>query len=442
MKILSIFVFLLCVGIVFSRSADVSVMLPLDTISNDGVLNNYDHLSWELDQLVSVGTDAVMTDCWWGIVQRGGENSYDFDAYVELTELVKSKGLNMQFVMSFHKCGGNVGDDCNIPLPDWVLEPARNADLLYKDQWGNVDEEYLSLSADNVKFVNGKTALNLYYNFMVAFSQSLSDYINDGTINEVQVGMGPAGELRYPSYPSDRWSFPGVGAFQCWDKYLLNSWVSYATAQGHAEWNSPPTDAGGYNSVPSDTEFFTVGYYSDYGVAFLTWYQDMIVQHGNDVLQQAQYAFMNFPELGFAAKIAGIHWWYDDGSHAAELTAGYYNVYGRSGYEPIEDMLRGYGSAFDFTCMELYTQDQPAYAKCDPEAVTEQIMGECDDNGTEFAGENALEFYDQYHYNMILEHSNKHNINRLTYLRLTDTLMDTNNLNTFAGFVYDMHNLN
>jgi hypothetical protein len=35
--------------------------------------------------------------------------------------------------------------------------------------------------------------------------------------------MGPAGELRYPSYPEGdgRWRFPGVGEYQCYDKYML-----------------------------------------------------------------------------------------------------------------------------------------------------------------------------------------------------------------------------
>ena len=38
--------------------------------------------------------------------------------------------------------------------------------------------------------------------------------------------MGPAGELRYPAYPEGdgRWRFPGVGEFQCCDKYMLVRW--------------------------------------------------------------------------------------------------------------------------------------------------------------------------------------------------------------------------
>lgn len=47
---------------------------------------------------------------------------------------------------------------------------------------------------------------------------------------EIQVGMGPCGELRYPSYPESNgtWRFPGIGEFQCYDKvfhsnYYFNS---------------------------------------------------------------------------------------------------------------------------------------------------------------------------------------------------------------------------
>lgn len=41
-------------------------------------------------------------------------------------------------------------------------------------------------------------------------------------LQEIQVGMGPCGELRYPSYPESNgtWRFPGIGEFQCYDKVL------------------------------------------------------------------------------------------------------------------------------------------------------------------------------------------------------------------------------
>lgn len=43
--------------------------------------------------------------------------------------------------------------------------------------------------------------------------------------------MGPAGELRYPSYPEQNgtWKFPGIGAFQCYDKvFFLSLYVIYS----------------------------------------------------------------------------------------------------------------------------------------------------------------------------------------------------------------------
>ena len=57
-------------------------------------------------------------------------------------------------------------------------------------------------------------------------------------ITEITVGMGPAGELRYPSYPEGdgRWRFPGVGEFQCYDAYMLADLKREADAVGEPEW--------------------------------------------------------------------------------------------------------------------------------------------------------------------------------------------------------------
>ena len=58
------------------------------------------------------------------------------------------------------------------------------------------------------------------------------------TITEVTVGMGPAGELRYPAYPEGdgRWRFPGVGEFQCYDRFMLQDLKENALAVGRPEW--------------------------------------------------------------------------------------------------------------------------------------------------------------------------------------------------------------
>lgn len=52
---------------------------------------------------------------------------YIWHGYRQLFELVRSVGLKMQVVLSFHACGGNVGDTAQIPLPRWVLEVRRSS---------------------------------------------------------------------------------------------------------------------------------------------------------------------------------------------------------------------------------------------------------------------------------------------------------------------------
>lgn len=88
------------------------------------------------------------------------------------------------------------------------------------------------------------------------------------------VGMGPAGELRYPSYPSDRWQFCGVGEFQAFDAHARASLRSSAARAGRPGWGNPPSVSavGTYNSRPQETEFFTAGFSTDYGRFFLEWY--------------------------------------------------------------------------------------------------------------------------------------------------------------------------
>lgn len=63
------------------------------------------------------------------------------------------------------------------------------------------------------------------------------------SITEITVGMGPAGELRYPAYPEGdgRWRFPGVGEFQCYDSYMLADLKSQADACQRPEWCVPPS---------------------------------------------------------------------------------------------------------------------------------------------------------------------------------------------------------
>lgn len=150
----------------------VFVMLPLDTITSSMTVKNPDQLKSYFQQLKSAKVEGVMSDCWWGLVEQK-EKVYNFEPYVQLTQMAKDAGLKMEYVLSFHRCGGNVGDDCNIPLPSWVL--SSNSNIWYKDREGHVDQEYISLFADNAKVlgVNLRTPIQAYEQFMSAFKLSL-----------------------------------------------------------------------------------------------------------------------------------------------------------------------------------------------------------------------------------------------------------------------------
>lgn len=54
----------------------------------------------------------------------------------------------------------------------------------------------------------------------------MSDLLEDGLIIDIEVGLGPAGELRYPSYPQNQgWIFPGIGEFQV--RLVFFNWQSF-----------------------------------------------------------------------------------------------------------------------------------------------------------------------------------------------------------------------
>lgn len=98
----------------------------------------------------------------------------------------------------------------------------------------------------------------MYEDFMNAFASTFSNYIDDKTISQIEIGLGPAGEMRYPSYQLSRWQFCGIGEFQCYDSFALKNLSAAAKAAGRPEWgHGGPDNAGTYDSHPQDTQFFT-----------------------------------------------------------------------------------------------------------------------------------------------------------------------------------------
>jgi len=122
-------------------SVPVYLMLPLTTVTQAG-LQNPEQLRADLAKLKAGGLSGVMVDVWWGLVEPAPK-AYNWTAYRKLVDLVSAAGLKLQTVMSFHRCGGNVGDTCDIPLPSWVLSiGAQTPAIFYTDREGRSDASF------------------------------------------------------------------------------------------------------------------------------------------------------------------------------------------------------------------------------------------------------------------------------------------------------------
>lgn len=64
--------------------------------------------------------------------------------------------------MSFHQCGGNVGDDAYIPLPQWVRDVGKeNPDIFFTNCKGKRNLECLTWGVDDERVLRGRTAVEV-----------------------------------------------------------------------------------------------------------------------------------------------------------------------------------------------------------------------------------------------------------------------------------------
>lgn len=135
----------------------------MDVITVENVFENQQKLEKQLKELRAAEVDGIMVDVWWGIVESKGPKQYDWSAYRSLFKLVKKCNLKIQAIMSFHQCGGNIGDSVDIPLPRWVLEIGEKDPNIFYTNWsGNKNKECLSLGVDNLPLFQGRSAIQVY----------------------------------------------------------------------------------------------------------------------------------------------------------------------------------------------------------------------------------------------------------------------------------------
>jgi len=170
-----------------------------------------------------------------------------------------------------------------------------------------------------VPVLAGRTAVQAYSSLLASFCEHAGPLLGS-VVTDLEVGLGPSGELRYPSAPADRrWDFPGIGEFQCYDRFMLASLHACAQQVGRPHWGlGGPHDAGCYCQWPHETGFFNNNcgsWSSAYGSFFLQWYSARLAAHADAVLGAAA-AVLDGSGVRMHARLPLVHWWYNQAAHA------------------------------------------------------------------------------------------------------------------------------
>lgn len=409
----------------------LSVMAPLHVGEIGKLESPQSQVEWrefdrQLGEAKKLGVDSVSTDVWWGLVEPA-KGKFDWSYYEKISDHITKAGLKWVPILSFHQCGGNVGDNISVPLPNWVWSefgaktPSGNPESLkYKSEQGNTSQEYLAVWADHI-------VVDHYKGVMQEFQNHFASRAKD--IGEVNISLGPAGELRYPSYNShdQHAGYPTRGALQAYSDLAQSSFKEYALAKyGGAEgvskaWSMPNLTADAIKPPSEADGFFKRGdhFNMQYGRDFFDWYNQSLIDHGQRVMSTAVDVFGQrtspFYGIDLGAKIPGVHWrvgqWQGGnvilGDRMAELNAGlirtsrgdWDNNHDGRGYRPLLSMfstlqpaIPGTGSRVVpfFTAVEMPDGVDGPAGKTMPNTLAKWVGEEASRQGLFLKGENAL----------------------------------------------------
>ncbi|WP_432405135.1 family 14 glycosylhydrolase [Wukongibacter sp. M2B1] len=434
---------------VFAQSYEggftAGVMAPLH-------IDDWEQFENDLSLAKDMGVNSVSVDVWWGDVEKNGDNQFNWSYYDKVFNKIKDADLKIVPIMSFHQCGGNVGDDYTSYLPGWVWSKYYGKsfrgrtldwdDLKYKSELGNASAEYLALWIDDL-------VKNEYIDFMNSFENQYSQYAND--FIELNISAGSSGELRYPSYNAhddgNTYSgFPNKGYLQSYsdlaqDDFRNSMLEKYNNLAGiNSAWGISLTDASQITPPMDGGNFFysldRAYLDSQYGRDYIEWYNEELVEHGRNMITYAQQAFDNqFSNIKIGVKIPGVHWQIksSDYPRTAEICAGLINAdfseQNGYGYKPIIEMLKEFDGKIilHFTCLEMNDGNG------DPTSAAKTLVGWVGDtaysNRVEVKGENALSGGNdsQQFWNNINEAINNHHYNGITILRMNDVVHGDSN---------------
>ena len=173
---------------------------------------------------------AVSVDVWWGLVEATGDQHFDWRYYDQVFQKIRGKGLKIVPIMAFHQCGAGPGDDCDIPLPQWVWDHFTAVglsanDLKYESETGTVQDDAIAPWATEHPAV-----LAQFHEFLKAFAQHFAPHA--GEFLEINISLGPTGQLRYPAYNyRDGWRYPDRGNFQAYSDLAQAHFRRWALAK-------------------------------------------------------------------------------------------------------------------------------------------------------------------------------------------------------------------
>lgn len=343
----------------------ISIMAPLGKQNIDKAF---------LLKLKQNGVSSISTDIWWGYVEKY-KNTYDWSYYEYFLNIIKEVGLKWIPILSFHCCGGNVSDNVNIPLPQYIYD-MYGEELNFVNSKKAKINEYASFWCPSI--------LDRYECFMNAFR---NHFANDSKyIQKIYISMGPAGELRFPSYnASNGWKYPDIGYLQCYSPkaiqdyqlYLQNKYeklniLNATYKSSYSKWEEivPPMD---------DKMFFNQYFHkSIYGQDLLEWYQNVLINHFRCLAKMSKKVFQKWDGIPLSVKLSGIHWKFHVG-RLAEQVAGYVNYY------KIIKEISEQGFDLTITCLEMENNDESGI-----DNILEELFAYAQSLNVKVYAENAL----------------------------------------------------
>jgi beta-amylase len=373
----------------------------------------------ELKRLKELGVDAISTDVWWGIIEpeRG---QFNWRYYHKLFQVIRDAGLKWVPILAFHKLGGNVGDDADIPLPNHVWSLWREypqvfqseRDLMSRSELGNYNGEIIAPTATEY-------ALDLYKTVMREFQREFV-YAAEH-IFEINISLGPAGELRKPSYnPHDPDAqYPGRGRFQIYGRLWRRGFIQYIQQRYKSltglneRWG---TGLGSFSEVapPEDMEAFLQrrDHFGAYGMDVIDYQNEVLLRHQELLIGSAfdefDHAQAPFQDIDIGAKIPGIHWRMGH-DRLAELASGLVRTsYGEDkwntaesgygylatleGFKKIAERARSSRFVLHFTALEMDNGDGGPHVGSEAKSLVFYMADAAQRLGLTIKGENALSF--------------------------------------------------